>query len=141
MNNIPALGQFGLVSGVPAAVELAHVTVGPATTNDVVVGDTNTYTLFQVDEPIAVLHMWTQVETAFTASVTVDIGDSGSLSRFSSDTTIAPASTGAVLVADTGIGTVPYVYAAAQNITVDINGATVAAGLLHVYMQYAILRD
>ena len=126
--------------GVPGIPKVAHVTVGPATTCDVVIGDTAAYTLFSVHEPVMILHMWTQTATAFTSSVTLDIGDSTTAALFISDTTINPAATGAVLIADTGL-TVPYVYAAAQDILVDVNGATVAAGLLNVYMEYVILGD
>src|SRR5512138_2694632 len=115
---------------VPAKRELLHVTVGAATTADVVVGDVATYTLVDVTEPIVVFGLWTQVETAFTASVTLTIGDSTTADLFIADTTIAAASTGAVLVAATGL-TVPYVYAAAQDILGTIAGATVAAGLVH----------
>ena len=136
--NIPHDGEGVVEPHVP--VQWAHATVGPATTNDVVVGDTATYNLFVVSEPIIVMNLFTQVETAFTASVALDIGDSDNLERFSGSTTIGATSTGAVLVACTGL-TVPYQYAAAQNITIDVNGATVAAGLLHVYMQYALARD
>lgn len=137
-HNIPEVGDF--VTSAPAPVQIAHVTVGPATTNDVVVGDIAVYTLFNVDEPIVIKHMWTQIETAFTASVTLDIGDTGSAGRYTSDTTIVPGTTGAVLVADTGLS-VPYLDSTPLDIELTVGGATVAAGLLHVYVEYALLRD
>lgn len=138
---IPDIGEGPEATQTRAFTRLAHVTVGPASTNDVVVGDTNSYTLFSVSEPIIVKHVWTMVETGFTASVTLDIGDSDTLTKFISDTTINSAASGAVLIADTGIGTLPLVYATPQDFYVDVNGATVAAGLLHVYMEYALLED
>lgn len=125
---------------VPAKRELAHLTIGAATTADIVVGETGVYTLVNVTEPIVVFGAWTLTETAFTSSVTLTIGDSTTADLFFADTTIAPASTGAVLIASTGL-TVPYVYAAAQDILGTIAGATVAAGLAHVYIDYAILKD
>lgn len=137
--NIPAIGERD-ANSVPGKSQWAHVTVGPATTCDVVIGDTAAYTLFNVEEPIMVVRLLTQVATAFTASVTLDIGDSTTAALFTSDTTIVPPTTGAVLVESTGL-TVPYVYAAEQDILVDVNGATVAAGLLHVYMEYVVLQD
>lgn len=126
---------------VPANIKLAHVTFGSATTADVQVAEIAAgVPLWTVSRPIVVLGLWTQVETAFTTSVTATIGDTTTADRFLADTTMNPAATGAVLVASTGL-TVPYVYSAGQDITVDIGGATVAAGLCHVYLQYAVLED
>lgn len=124
----------------PANRQVAHLTVGSATTNDVVVGETGVYTLVDVTEPIVVFGAWTQTETAFTTNVTLTIGDSTTADLFFSDTTMNIASSGAVLIASTGLS-VPYVYAAAQDILGTIGGATVAAGLLHVYVDYAVLAD
>lgn len=138
-HRIPDIGDPQVV-GNAADVRLAHVTAGFATTNDVVLGDTATYTLFAMDEPCVVLAMYTQIETAFTASVTLDIGDTGSATRLSSDTTIDPPTTGAIFVAATGLA-VPYAYATAADIELAVGGATVAAGLLNIYVQYALLRD
>ncbi len=138
-HRIPDIGDPG-VDGNAGKIRLAHVTVGSATTNDVVVGDTAVYTLFAMDEPCVVLGLWTQIETGFTASVTLDIGDTGSGTRLTSDTTIVPGTTGAIFVAGTGLA-VPYVYSTAADIELDLNGATVAAGLMSVYLQYALLRD
>ena len=136
--NIPNEGETLVVNNVP--VQFAHVTVGSSTTNDVVVGDIATYTLFNVDEPIVILNMWTQIETAFTASVTLDIGDTGSSTRYQSDTTIVPGTTGAIFVAATGVA-VPYLMATAVDIEIVVGTATVAAGLLNVYLEYALARD
>ncbi len=136
---IPAEGEI-FKGYVPATRQLLHVTVGASTGADVTVGEIAAYTLVSVAEPIVVFGLWEQVETAFTASVTLDIGDSTTAALLQSDTTIVPGSTGAVLVAGTGLA-VPYVYAAAQDILVTVGGATVAAGLMHVYIDYAILAD
>ena len=136
--NIPHEGEPFVNPNTP--LQWAHVTVGSATTNDVVVGEIAEYVLFNVDEPIAVVGVWTQTETAFTASVTVTVGDSTTLDRYLADTTINPAASGAVLIASTGLS-VPFLYSAAQDLKINVGGATVAAGLLHVYVQYALIRD
>jgi hypothetical protein len=139
-HNIPEIGEFGSADRTPMKRQLAHVTVGPATTNDLVVTSTTTYVLFNVDEPIVVFSLYTQVTTPFTASVALDIGDSTNLERFSGSATIGATTSGAVLVSATGL-TVPYAYAAAQDITIDVNGATAAVGVLDVYIEYALLSD
>lgn len=137
--NIPEVGE--VFNGyVPANMQVQLVKVGSASTNDLVVGDTGEYTLVTVSEPIAIFGMWTQVETAFTASVTATIGDSGGADRFFVTGTIDPTNTGAVLVTSSGL-TVPYVYSAGQDLKITVGGATVAAGLCNVYIQYAILDD
>lgn len=137
--HIPEVGQLFL-GDIPAVKKLLHVTVGSATTNDVVVGDIEAKTLVDVTVPIVVTDMWTQVEVAFTASVTLDIGDSGSAARYTSDTTINSAASGAVLVSATGLA-VPYINSTPDDILVTVGGATVAAGLLHVYIEYYELQD
>jgi len=138
--SIPEVGE--VFSGyVPAKRQIAKVTFGAGdTTADVTIGDTGEYVLISVASPIIVTNLWTQVTTAFTSSVAATIGDSTTIDRFIADTTMAPASTGAVLVAATGL-TVPYVYSAAQDIKVGISGATAAAGLASVYVEYAVLDD
>ena len=140
VKHIPEEGEF--FSGyVPVKVQTAHVTIGAATTNDVVLAEIAAgVPIFNVTRPIVVYGLWTQTEIAFTSSVTLTVGDTTTADRFIADTTMNPASTGAVLIASTGLS-VPYVYSAAQDITVDVGGATVAAGLAHVYLQYAILED
>lgn len=140
VKHIPEEGEI-FVGAVPAKVELAHVTIGSATTNDVVLAEiAAAVPIFNVTRPIVVFGVWTQTEVAFTASVTLTIGDTTTADRFLADTTINPAASGAILIASTGLS-VPLVYSAAQDITVDVGGATVAAGLAHVYIQYAILED
>lgn len=139
MKHIPEEGEV-FVGYVPAKRELLKVTVGASTDADVVVGETGVYTLVNVNEPIVVFGIWTQCATAFTTSVTLTLGDSTTADLFMSDTTMNIAGTGAVWIRDTGT-TVPYQYAAAQDILGTIAGATVAAGLLNVFIDYAILAD
>jgi hypothetical protein len=136
--NIPGIGeQF---SGyVPAVRKTLHVTFGADTTADVIVGETGVYELVNVDMPIIVFKTWSQVETAFTSSVTATVGDTGSAARYHTDTGMAPASSGAILVAG-AVNTVPSVLTAIP-INVTIGGATVAAGLASIYIEYSELND
>jgi hypothetical protein len=136
---IPEVGEQ-FTGYVPSKIQLHKITVGSDTTADVTVGETGEYVLASVSRPVAIFNMWTQTATAFTTNVTLTLGDSTSTDRFFADTTINPASTGAVLIGSTGL-TVPYVYDAAQDLKVTVGGATVAAGLCNVYIQYAILED
>lgn len=137
---IPEIGQT-YCGDKPAVKKLAHVTFGVSSASpDVAVGETGTYTLVDVNVPIVVMAMWTQIEEAFTTSVTTTIGDTASAARYSDDTTINCASSGAVLVASTGLA-VPYIDSTPLDIEVVVGGATVAAGLAHVYVEYFELSD
>lgn len=136
---IPGEGEF-FKGYVPATRQLAHLTIGSSSDADIQVGETGVYTLVTVSEPIVVFGVWTQCETAFTTSVTLTVGDSTTADLFFADTTMNIAATGAVWIRDTGT-TVPYQYAAAQSILGTVAGATVAAGLLNVWVDYAIIGD
>lgn len=138
--NIPEVGEI-FKGYVPGVRKIAHVSFGVASASpDVSVAEIAEYVLVDVTVPVVIFGLWTQVEEAFTASVTATIGDSGSLDRYIADTTINPAASGAILVSATGL-TVPYVDASGLDIKVNVGGATVAAGLAHVYIEYAELHD
>ena len=137
---IPGVGEV-FKGYVPAVRKLIHVSFGVASASpDVAVGEIATYQLVDVTMPIVVLSVHTQVEEAFTTSVVNDIGDSDDVDRYVSDTTINSAASGAVLVGSTGLS-VPYVLNSGLDIEVAVSGATVAAGLAHVYIEYAELAD
>lgn len=136
---IPEQGEI-FKGYIPAVKKVLHVSLGVATANpDVVIGDTGVYELVSVAVPVIVFNSWTQVEEAFTTSVTVTLGDTGSAARYGVDTTMNPAATGAILVA--GALTVPAVDAIGIPINATIGGATAAAGLMNVYIEYAELID
>ena len=124
----------------PAKRQITHVTLGSSTDADVVVGDLGVYKIVTVTEPIMIFGIWTQCATAFTTSVTLTLGDCGTAALFFDDTTMNIAATGGVLIRDTGT-TVPIVYTTPYDIEGTIAGATVAAGLLNVYIEYALLAD
>lgn len=137
--SIPEVGEI-FKGYKPAVKKIAHVSFGVASASpDVSVAEIAEYVLVDVTMPVMVFGVWTQVEEAFTASVTATVGDSGSLDRYIADTTINPAASGAVLVAATA--TFPYLDASGLDVKVNVGGATVAAGLCHVYIEYAELDD
>lgn len=137
---IPEVGQRFL-GDKPAARKVLHVSFGAATTSpDVTVLETGVYQLVDVTVPVIVFGVWTQTEEGFTTNATATIGDTGAADRYLADTTINPASTGAVLIASTGL-TVPYIDPNGLDIDVTIGGSSVAAGLCHVYVDYAELLD
>lgn len=138
-HSIPDVGAL-LGAAQDGVVQMAHVTFGPATTNDVVGAAVGNYTLLSVDQPCVITGMWTRVEEAFNGTVTVDIGDTSGASAFTSDTTIVSTSTGAVLIASTGLA-VPYVKAADEDILVAIGDTVATTGILHVYVEYVVLND
>ena len=137
---IPEVGQKFL-GDKPAVRKLLHVSFGVASADpDVAVLETGVYTLVDVTVPAVISRVWTQVAEAFTTT-TADIGDSDDTDRYTGDTTIATASTGAILVQDSGL-TVPYLTAATPlDIEVTIGAASVTTGLCHVYVEYYELSD
>ena len=137
---IPGVGEV-FKGYVPAVKKVAHVSFGVASASpDVTVAEIASYQLIDVTVPIIVFGIWTQVEEAFTSSVTATLGDSDGADRYIADTTMNPAATGAVLVGATGLS-VPYILNSGLDIEVAVGGATVAAGLAHVYVEYAELHD
>jgi hypothetical protein len=135
---IPGEGQ--VKSGmVPAGKFIHHITVGSATTCDIVVGDLGVYDLIDVTEPIIVYGVYTEVVTAFTASVAMTLGDSADVDRYADNTNIGSttAATG-ILVAATA--SLPM-SADAIPVQIVVSGATVAAGLMNVYFSYSCLAD
>ncbi len=138
--NIPEVGEV-FKGYIPAVRKVAHVSFGVASASpDVSVGEIAEYVLIDVTVPVVIFGLWTQVEEAFTTSVTATVGDSGTTDRYIADTTMNPAASGAILVSATGLS-VPYVDASGLDIKVNVGGATVAAGLCHVYVEYAELAD
>jgi len=137
--NIPEVGEI-FKGYIPGVRKIAHVSFGVASASpDVSVGETGVYELVNVTVPVVVFQTWTQVEEAFTTSVTATIGDTGSAARYGNDTGMNIAASGAIFVI--GAMTVPALDATGIPINVTIGGATVAAGLAHVYIEYAELLD
>lgn len=118
--------------------KVAKVTVGYDSTVNVNAAEAGTYTILDVSEPVLIFGVWTQCATAFTTNWTITLGDTSAAALFMDDTTINPASSGATLIAATGGVTVPLYKAADEDITATVTG-TAVAGLLNVYIDYAVV--
>jgi|SaaInl8_200m_RNA_FD_contig_31_3150160_length_2406_multi_8_in_0_out_0_2 hypothetical protein len=138
VKNIPAVGEQ-FAGYVPGRRSIHHVTYGPDTTADVVISDCGTYELFNVDAPLVAFTAWSMIETAFTASVTVDLGDTGDIDRYHANGTTASTTAGTVFVASTLA--VPFNDTAGIDINATVAGAVPAAGLGHLWVEYAVLDD
>jgi len=140
---IPYVGEFLHSQDFPAPLRVAHLTAGPATTNDVVITTANTYPLFTVPAGLIVHNVQSIVTSVFTESVTLTIGDSDSAAGY-----LAAADIGSTDVVTTGIlknssaAGEAYAtgkqYTAAQTIDVVVAGATAAIGVIHVYLVYSM---
>ena len=135
---IPEEGQ-SLVSA-PYVMRTAHVTAGASTDNDVVISSTGVYHLFTVAPNVLVKEVSTQVRTAFTASVTLAIGDSDGATSYLTSSNIAPQSTAAVLTNSLKTSTGTYksgkVYDAEQTIDMTAGAAATVAGAMDVYLWF-----
>jgi len=137
---IPGVGQ-AFLGDIPAVKKVLHVSYGVSSANpDVVASDIGVVNLVDITVPVVIFGAWVQTEEAWTTSVTGTIGDTGGADRYFADTTINMAASGAILIASTGL-TIPYVDPLGLNVDVTIGGATAAAGLTHVYIEYAELVD
>lgn len=136
--NIPEVGQI-FDGYVPAHKKVLHVTYGPDTTADVVTTDCGVYTLVGVDMPVIVWSAKYWVATAFTASVTSDIGDTADVDRYFANGTTADTTVDTALQADSLAA--PFWDTTGIDINVTIAGATPAAGLAHLFIEYSPLDD
>lgn len=139
---IPYLGEMVLSNDFPAPKRVAHITIGAATTNDVVLSTTGAYALFTVPANLMVHEMKTLVTTAFTASVDLTIGDTD-VDGWFKEAAIAATTAVATGIPTSSIGTTEAyskgrIYSATDAINVTVSGATVAAGVGHVYMVYSM---
>lgn len=136
--SIPEVGET-FKGYVPAVKQVLHVTYGPDTAADVSTTDCGDYTLVDVGMPMIVWSVKYFVETAFTASVTSDIGDASDTDRYLASGTAGDTTVDTALQADTLAA--PFWDTAGLDITVSIAGAVPAAGLAHVFVEYSALND
>lgn len=139
---IPAVGETFLGSN-PAGVRTLKVVAGHSGQSpDVALGTTGTYALVTVGAGALILEVRARVLVAFTASVTLNIGDANNTSGWMATAKVAPQS--AVVTGLWTRTTLPtaeayaggLVYATASAINVVVGGATVAAGKLEVLVDY-----
>lgn len=125
----------------PGIVKVAKCTLG-ALAGDVISAAQATVALFSVPAGTLVLEMLCVTTTAWTAAVTINVGDGDDTSGFLATAKIAPtvAVTTGILksslraTAETyGVG---KLYAAADTIDAVIAGATPAAGVTDFYLTY-----
>lgn len=143
---IPYIGEFILSEDYPAPVRASKVTVGFTTDNDVQVGATGTYALWTVPAGLIVHNVQSIVRTAFTAAVTLTIGDTDSAAGYMAALDIAATvavATG-VLKDGNALGEAYATgkqYAAGQDINIVVGGTAVLAGAMDVYLIYSMAKN
>lgn len=136
--NIPEVGEI-FKGYVPSVKQVLHVTYGPDTAADVSVTDCGDYTLVNVGMPVIVWSVKAFIETAFTASVTSDIGDASDTDRYLASGTIGDTTVDTALQADTLAA--PFWDTAGLDIVAAVAGAVPAVGLGHIFVEYSALDD
>ena len=137
--SIPYVGET-FTGTFPAVEKVARVTYGSATTNDVVLGAQGVSNLLTLPANCVVLNAKNIVKTAFTASVTLTVGDSDDADGLFASATIAPqtAVTTGKLTVGAGADIAGKIYSASQPLQITVGGADVAAGLGELFITYAM---
>ncbi len=86
--NIPVEGDFYPNS--PAVEKFKLITFGASTDADVVIGATGVYNMFYISQPCIVTGMRARIDTAFTATMTMTVGDSDDEDGYYTDTDLGP---------------------------------------------------
>jgi hypothetical protein len=154
---IPQLGEYDVD---PKAVKVASIIVASGDSDgdptaatdsdaDMVTDTQETINLFAVQANTLVFDCKGYVETAFTASVTITLGDSDDVAGWMSAGNLGATTVGITNVVDSDaldsddIAAYAYdggkLYASAQTIDAVIGGADPAAGRLRVWCRYAFL--
>jgi len=133
---IPYIGEFVHSVDYPAPMRVARITVGSATTNDIVLGDTGATALFNVPANLVVHKMDMAVNTAFTASVTLSVGSSTDATGLM--TTANTACTTAGYKTGSGDELYGFKFSSTDVIYITQAGATVAAGQADIYLVYSM---
>lgn len=140
---IPYDGEFIPSNDFPAPMRVAHVTIGYATTNDVVLTSTGDYALFTVPANCVVHDMLTCVTTAFTNGV-ITLGDSDDVDGYATDTSWAPASTCTTVGVPKKTSGLAGAYAngkyysASQAINAQVTTAAVTVGAAEVFLLFSM---
>lgn len=154
---LPQLGEIGLD---PGAVRTASIILASGdsdgtpsassdTDADIVTDTQETISIFNVKANTIVFSCKGYVETAFTASATINIGDSDDADGFNAAARLAATTTGETYVVDSDAPDSDDIasyewsggkfYAADQDIELVTAGADPAAGRLRVIVKYAYL--
>jgi hypothetical protein len=139
--SIPGEGERFLGTD-PQIPKIKKVTFGfTGSGADVIVDAQETLALINVAAGTFVLDVWANIDTAFTAVVTITIGDGSGAAGFFASADLAPqtaVSTGLFKKASASAEAFAggKYYAAADTIDAVLAGATPDAGLLSVYVLY-----
>ena len=120
----------------------ADTTAGTAGVDVVVALNTTTYTLVNVPKDMIILGVATRISTAFSASVTLKIGDGDDDDCFTDSTHIAPTVAETLGVFTPGFKATMIAaaggkqYLAADTIDIVVGGATPATGVMDVLINY-----
>lgn len=139
--SIPDVGESFLGSK-PQAVKIAKVSIGFAASNDVVFDAQETLAVFNVPANCLVLDMYIYTPTAWTASVTLNVGDGTDTDGWLATAKVAPTSAQTDgLAKRTSKATAEAfaggkLYLAADTIDVIIGGATPLVGQSDIYIEY-----
>lgn len=128
---------------IAADVKMMRVLVGVLAPAEVQVDNTGVYQIIQVPAGLFVAALAARIITAFTAAVTITIGDGVAAAGFAASAKLAPtvADTAglykntAVITADAYAGGIKYLVA--DTIDVTIGGAVPLVGLMEVIITYS----
>ena len=140
--DIPAVGE-SFLGEVPQIVKVRKVTAGfTGSGADVIVTAQGTYALANVPAGVIVLDVKSNVDTAFTALATLDIGDGTDTNGFLATAKVAPQSAVSSGILKSMLSGTQEAfaggrkYAAADTIDLVLGGADLDAGLLSVWIYY-----
>lgn len=137
--SVPQMGETFLG---PLAIKVAKVSIGAAASNDVQFTAQSTKAVFNVPANCLVLEVMAYTPTAWTASVTMTVGDGAAAAGFLASAKIAPTSAQTDgIVKSTNVATAEAfaggkLYLAADTIDVVIGGATPVVGQTDLYIKY-----
>lgn len=126
----------------PQIVKVKKVTIGSAASNDVQFDAVETLAVFNVPANTLVLDVYAYTNTAWTATVTLDVGDGTDADGWLASAKVAPTTAGSGgLVKRTSKATAEAfaggkLYTAADTIDVAIGVAVPAAGQTDLYIEY-----
>lgn len=127
-------------------IKVAKVTVG-AIAGDVLFTSQTTKAIFNVPSGCLVLDMWAYTRTAWTTSVTINIGDGDNTSGWLATAKVAPTSAQSdglpkrTTLATAGAFASSKLYQADDTIDVVLAGATPVVGETDIYVMYIPVTD
>lgn len=140
--DIPAVGE-SFLGEVPQVVKVRKVTAGfTGSGADVILTVQGTYAIANVPAGLIVLDVKSNVDTAFTATATIDVGDGDDPNGFLATAKVAPQSAVSSGVLKSLLSGTQEAYAggkkydAADTVDIVVGTADLDAGLLSVWIYY-----